>query len=92
MQEIPEPLKDLAEELGAPVGGRRWEMVTAVLGWGAAASLTAFLAATMLGFADLAKAAFAAFGFLFGVAFKRDVQRILTSVRPTSPRRAPPAV
>lgn len=79
MDDLPEPIKDLAEEIGGKAGSTRWEVFTAVFGWGAAFCLLGMLAASMLGLGKVTFYATVGFSTLFGIAFKRDLKKLVSN-------------
>lgn len=83
MDDLPDPVKDIAEEIGGKPGSHRWEAITAVFGWGAAFCLIGLLAASIFGLQQFASYALAGFSALFGIAFKRDIKKLFKSGRLT---------
>ncbi|MBB3267713.1 hypothetical protein FHW79_005378 [Azospirillum sp. OGB3] len=82
MDDLPDPVKDIAEEVGGSPGSHRWELITAIFGWGAVFCLLGLLVANMLGFDKITTYATAGFSTLLGIAFKRDIKKLLTRSRP----------
>lgn len=75
-----EIIKFVAGKVGGKPGAQRWEVVTAIFGWGALFSLVGWFIASLLGYAKAAGWLFAAFGFLFGIAWKRDLIKLWRSM------------
>lgn len=62
-------------------GSRRWEIVTALFGWVAVFALLGWLIAKFAGLEDTAGWLSSLFGACFGVAFKRDLVKLLRTGR-----------
>jgi hypothetical protein len=102
--DLPEPLRSVEDELATSIGGQpgshRYEVVTAIFGWSAAAALLAYFAALFVGLEKTASWANWSFGFVLGYALKRDYGPIIKRGRagamewlcrlPMKGRREPP--
>jgi hypothetical protein len=79
MDPLLEIIKFLSTRLGGKPGTYKWEVVTAIFGWAAAAALLSGLVASLVGFSSVASWTISVFSAAMTIALKRDLTRIFRS-------------